>query len=236
LFLKVSYSGTARLLNELGWSWRVPTRYQLAKYTQDNLDRYYIYLHWIQDLDWKRLKFLDESHIVPKSLYKQKVLGIKGTRTFIPNDSLNEPHASITILTQLEKDEPVVVTYRELTNNQWDFTDFIVYACGIGALKQGDILIMDNSTVHGVLASWFALSAILNAYDIKLVYLPAYSPELNPAENVFHGVKKYIKQNRRIGKKVLTLVIESIASISYNQMVEWYANCIYPCFILPDLC
>jgi len=53
-----------RILTKLRWSWRVPTRVQLNKFTPENLTRYARYVEGIQAMDWANLVFLDEAHVV----------------------------------------------------------------------------------------------------------------------------------------------------------------------------
>jgi hypothetical protein len=60
---QVSKSVASHIVCKLDWSWKVPTTFQIAKY---NLERYVDFLEWIQSVDdWTKLKFCDESHIVP---------------------------------------------------------------------------------------------------------------------------------------------------------------------------
>ena len=47
---------------------------------------------------------------------------------------------------------------------------------------------MDNATVHKGLESMRFLSPLLRAAGVKLLFLPKYSPELNPCEEVRFGV------------------------------------------------
>jgi len=120
--------------------------------------------------------------------------------------SLHETSASITILTTLDQRRPVVLTYREQSNTQWDWVDFVIYCCQSGHLNSGDYLIVDNAAVHGGAASWRCLMDTLNAYNVTLRYLPAYSPELNPCELVFNQVKRCIKSHRQLGTQILRIL------------------------------
>lgn len=63
-----SSTGTQRLMNDLGWSWRVPTKFQLHKYSASNMAYYCTYLQAIQAIPLEKLKFVDESHIISRDL------------------------------------------------------------------------------------------------------------------------------------------------------------------------
>ena len=55
-----------------------------------------------------------------------------------------------------------------------------------GTLQRGDIFILDNCSVHYLGDNVGMKSALKEMYDIDLVTLPPYHPELNPTELIFH--------------------------------------------------
>ncbi len=57
------------------------------------------------------------------------------------------------------------------------------------ALRRGDFVVLDNLSSH---KSSAAVAAI-EAAGAKVVYLPPYSPDLNPIENVFSKIKQLIR-------------------------------------------
>ena len=66
-----------------------------------------------------------------------------------------------------------------------------------GTLTTGDYLIVDNASVHGGMDSIDLLLDFLEEHGVSLVYLPAYSPELNPCENVFCMLKTHLRQQHQ---------------------------------------
>jgi transposase len=66
-----------------------------------------------------------------------------------------------------------------------EFVELVLTACKKGFLQKGDYLICDNAMVHCASEAITALKKGLVAFDIELVFLPAYSPKLNPSELVF---------------------------------------------------
>jgi hypothetical protein len=87
-------------------------------------------------------------------------------------------------MTSLQPEEPVVISYREESNSQWDFINFIIYLCSSSKLNSEDMLILDNAAVHSGTDSWEVLMKLVNHHRFALLFLPAYSPELNPCELV----------------------------------------------------
>lgn len=188
---------------------------------------YIQYVEEIQNVSWDRLKFLDECHVVPRKINKTKVLGPVGERTCITVADLHEKSFSVTLMTRLNEDKPFVFDIREESNDQWDFAKFVTDCVADGDLAAGDFLIVDNASVHGGLDSIDLLLDFLEEHNITLVYLPAYSPELNPCENVFCALKTHLRQHRNHELPVWADVVEGLAKITYLQLYKFYDHCIY---------
>ncbi len=57
-------------------------------------------------------------------------------------------------------------------------------------LRPGQIIVMDNVSFH----KSQKISDLIEAQQCKLIYLPPYSPELNPIEKYWSVLKRYIKK------------------------------------------
>jgi len=55
-----------------------------------------------------------------------------------------------------------------------------------------DYLLCDNAAYD----TYDILEYILDHANVKLIFLPAYSPEFNPIELVFMKVKRYLREYR----------------------------------------
>jgi hypothetical protein len=71
---QVTKSVCSRTLQKMGWSWKIPVCFQIAKYSILNLERYCDFLEWIQTMNMSKLKFADEAHVIAKKLSSRKVL------------------------------------------------------------------------------------------------------------------------------------------------------------------
>jgi transposase len=60
-------------------------------------------------------------------------------------------------------------------------------------LEKGSILIMDNASFH----KSSILTEIIEQHDCYLLFLPSYSPDLNPIEQAWATLKQKIKKARR---------------------------------------
>src|SRR6516164_10058480 len=88
---------------------------------------------------------------------------------------------------------------------------FLAYVqqCLAPTLKRGDIVVMDNLPVHKVTG----VREAIEAAGATLLYLPPYSPDLNPIEMAFSKLKAHLRKAaehtvagllRRIGRVVKT--------------------------------
>ena len=69
---------------------------------------------------------------------------------------------------------------------------FLAYVkqCLAPTLKRGDIVVMDNLPVHKVAGVQQAIEAV----GATLLYLPPYSPDLNPIEMAFSKLKAHLRK------------------------------------------
>jgi len=229
----ISKETTRKYLVKMGWSWKVPSRFQIYKYNISNMIRYIDYIEEIQQIPFHRLKFFDESHFIPKKLTARKILGMKSSRVYLKEKTLNELHASMSILTS-SCGTPVIFDYRIKSNTQWDFADFVLFLCEEGYLVAGDYLVMDNASIHTAYTSSKVLKDVLEIFQVTLIFLPAYSPELNPCELVFNVIKQYIR-NRDVQDNTLENVYKAVSSITVDHMVSFYRHCIFPKIVLPEI-
>jgi transposase len=73
-------------------------------------------------------------------------------------------------------------------------------------LSQGDVVILDNLAVHKSAKA----AAILKEKGAWFLFLPAYSPDLNPIEQAFSKLKAHL---RRIGARTLNALWQAIGEI-----------------------
>jgi transposase len=84
---------------------------------------------------------------------------------------------------------------------------FLTYVarCLAPTLDRGDIAIMDNLPTHKVAG----VTEAIEAADAMAIYLPAYSPDLNPIEQVFSKLKAL----RRAAEPTIPALSRRIRSI-----------------------
>ena len=60
----------------------------------------------------------------------------------------------------------------------------------VPTLKKGDIVVLDNLSSHKVAG----VKAAIESVGAKVIYLPPYSPDLNPMEMVFSKLKTWVRK------------------------------------------
>lgn len=91
----------------------------------------------------------------------------------------------------------------------------------VPTLGPGDIVIMDNLASHKAKA---VRQAIRNA-GAKLIFLPKYSPDLNPIEQVFAKLKHLLrKAAARTPDAVCNAIAEILDTFSPSECAKYFAN------------
>lgn len=81
-------------------------------------------------------------------------------------------------------------------------------------LSDGDYVVMDNASVHKV----DKVTQLIESTGAKVIYLPPYSPELNPIELAWNKMKAYIrKQRARTTDTLYSVYAEALESITLSD-------------------
>jgi transposase len=92
------------------------------------------------------------------------------------------------------------------------------------SLFPGDLVVMDNLSSHKSLRAVQAIEAI----GASVVYLPPYSPDLNPIENVFSKVKQLIRGIRpRSFQQIVDAVKQVLPKITLDDLELMFLHCGY---------
>jgi transposase len=91
-------------------------------------------------------------------------------------------------------------------------------------LRSGDVVIMDNLSPH---KSELTLSLLAQA-GARVLFLPAYSPDLNPIEKMWSKIKACLRTTEARTQPALTQAIASaLQSVTRQDAVNWFASCGY---------
>ena len=91
-------------------------------------------------------------------------------------------------------------------------------------LRPGDIVVMDNLPAHKVTGVREAIEAV----KAGLVYLPSYSPDLNPIEQVFAKLKALLRSAAcRTVEALWTKIGTLLAQFTPQECAAYVAHCGY---------
>ncbi len=94
----------------------------------------------------------------------------------------------------------------------------------VPTLRPGDIVIMDNLSPH---KSDPTLALITNAGG-QVLFLPAYSPDLNPIEKMWSKVKSLLRgAEARTLADLITAIGQALAKVTAQDALGWFASCGY---------
>ena len=82
------------------------------------------------------------------------------------------------------------------------------------------ILIMDNCAIHHVQE----IKDFLNDMGIMLLYLPPYSPDFNPIEELFSYLKYYLKEHEHLIESLpspIPIIEAALDSVTSSKCNGW---------------
>lgn len=91
-------------------------------------------------------------------------------------------------------------------------------------LEPGDIVVMDNLSVHKNAKA----RALIHAAGATVWDLPAYSPDLNPIEKMWSKVKTALRRAKPRDTEALCEAIgDALRQVSETDIQNWFASCGY---------
>ncbi|XP_045207094.1 uncharacterized protein LOC123559393 [Mercenaria mercenaria] len=176
---------------------KILTRPAADRYKDDNMIYMQAFLDVLHTKDVKTIKFFDESGFakpdVNSARYGRSAVGERAIET---QDRQKTPNKTFNLLIGVQG-----VCYANIlpgastTDTYIDFFFKAVNATtndGYFALKPGDIVVVDNCPIHHHRGE-DVLAPFLDMLGIEYIFLPRYSPNLNPIELCFQHIKTLFK-------------------------------------------
>jgi transposase len=91
-------------------------------------------------------------------------------------------------------------------------------------LRRGDIVVMDNLSVHKV----DGIESMIAGRGAQLIYLPPYSPHWSPIEPCWSKIKTRLRGMKARTKEALDqALVRAINTISNRDARGWFTHCGY---------
>lgn len=172
------------------------------------------------DMDVGKLVFLDESGVNTNMarLYARAKGGERAHDGVPLNTGI-----STTILSSVRLDgECIYTTFSGAVNGE-RFKKYLRELLA-ASLRPGDIVIMDNLRSHKV----DGIVELIESAGATALYLPPYSPDFNPIEEMWSKIKAYLRMAKaRTVDALLTAIPLAFASVMPSDILGWFDHCGY---------
>jgi transposase len=89
----------------------------------------------------------------------------------------------------------------------------------VPTLRPGQVVIMDNLRAHKVAG----VRELLRAAGCRVLYLPPYSPDMNPIEKAWAKLKNHLRSRRpRCFATINTAIAEAMRLITPRDAFGWF--------------
>lgn len=92
------------------------------------------------------------------------------------------------------------------------------------SLKPGDMLVWDNLGAHKIKRA----RELVESVGASIVFLPPYSPDLNPIEMAWSKVKTILRSHAaRTWDQLIEAVVAALSAITLSDIANWFRHCGY---------
>jgi transposase len=101
---------------------------------------------------------------------------------------------------------------------------FFVEELLVPTLKRGDLVFLDNCPIHKL----DEIEDLVDARGAGVVFLPAYSPDLNPIEHGWSKVKARLRALKpRTPTDLRQALVDAFATVTGHDIQGWFRHCGY---------
>jgi transposase len=91
-------------------------------------------------------------------------------------------------------------------------------------LSEGQVVVMDNLGAHRPKR----IRKLIEARGAEVVFVPSYSPDLNPIEQAFSKIKNVLRKlQARTHEALLEAMEEALSKVTPADAARWFDHCAY---------
>lgn len=219
-----------RLLHDSGFSKKLGAYVKINKFQTDNVLYWAVWVSNAIFLPVTRLKYLDEASFDDSELKREKGWTQAG-----------EPLATVTLppvrgsytafaVSSLTAPRGFRVSHPHAgRNNSANFIRFVLDLFISATVMEGDYLVADSAPIHTSQLSLRFVSTLCDFVGVRFLFLPKYSPELNPVELIW-GLVKNRMRHRRGNEPFGTELARAFAEVNRELVKSFYRHCLYSWF------
>jgi transposase len=203
---------------EIGSSAEKKSLHASERDTEANLRQRQEFVARLSTIAPQQLIFLDESGVTT-SMTRLRARCLGGRRI---HEATPGGHWKImTILGAMSMDGMIATMTIEEATDADIFLAFVQQVL-CPALKSGDWVVMDNLSSHKVPQVRVSIEKV----GAQLLYLPPYSPDLNPIEKAWAKLKQLLRAAQARSKEALeTAIADALKLITSENAKAWFRLC-----------
>ena len=174
----------------------------------------------VSTLDGRRLVFVDEmgTHTSLAPLY---AYSLRGHRAYAKVPRNRGPNTTLLSSMSVEGMGPSLVVEGSINREVFEAYIERVLAPTLGP---GRVVVMDNLSAHKSNKT----RELIEARGCKLLYLPPYSPDLNPIEEAFSKIKGFLRRAQARTREALVEAMGvAISAVGGQDTEGFYEHCGY---------
>jgi transposase len=171
--------------------------------------------------DARRLVFVDESgfHTSMTRLYAR---ALKGKRAYGKVPRNRGKNTTLIAAITLEGAMGAPMTVEGATDSE-AFEAYVEHFLA-PTLREGQVVVLDGLGAHRPKR----IRELVETRGADLVFLPSYSPDLNPIEEAFSKVKALVrKEGARLSEALVEAIGRALAAVTAEDAAGWFAHAGY---------
>lgn len=163
-----------------------------------------------------KLVFLDESGV---NIDMVRRYGRAKNKERVHDYTPRNTPKKTTLVSSVRLDGTLAYEFFQGSLNGQNFLNYIQNTL-VPTLKKGDIVVMDNLSCHKVKGIQEAIASV----GASVLYLPPYSPDLNPIEMMWSKMKAFLRKLRYDTVELLHSVIpHAFSAVSISNISGWFS-------------
>ena len=216
----LSISTICRALQRLSFNRKKISHYAQEQEREDVKKKRKNYRKESKKIKAEHLVFIDESGVNLKQSSRY-ARAFKGNRVKLPTPfSRGKTYSMIGAVTI---NDVLAAMYGEWATNTEIFEHFVEY-CLCPVLTPEHVVVMDNISFHHN----NDIKHKIESTGARLMYLPPYSPDFSPIENMWSKIKTCLRKLAARTEKELQLAMATaFKSINSSDLAGWFQHCGY---------
>lgn len=220
LGLHVCNETVCKAVIKLGYSYKKKFFMPQSRSVPDVREKRRNWKKHMSEKDINHLAFLDESG-VNINMTQHYARAWKNRRA-VDKTPLNTP-CNTTVLSSIRLNGDCAYTVYPGGTTAERFAEYLKTKL-LSTLSEADIIVMNNMRSHHAKA----VKQLLDSSKVTYLYLPPYSPDLNPIEKMWSKLKAFLRKEKiRIASELPSAISKGFLTIRPKDCIGWFRSCNY---------